>query len=171
VCKSKGIRSIWVCAQALGQLSNQPGEVRCSTLTGTHLYRSCGPVAVPREVLGSPYQSTPLGESTAVGPLGRFAYIGNGTQLYAFSIARSRSGMAGALVRISGSSFFADYVAVDVTGSVLFTVSTSANMLTVYAINQTTGRPTPKGFSYPMGTNPHFNHHDVTIDWLFSRSR
>jgi len=70
-----------------------------------------------------------LGESIAVDPPARFAYVGNGAQLYAFSIVSSRSGIAGSLVPIIGAAFSyaADYVAVEVTGKFLFMVSTSAN--------------------------------------------
>jgi len=109
------------------------------------------------QISGSRYQASGGSESIAVDPLDRFAYVGGGNkQLYAFSIAPSSSGIAGALVPISGSPFAynADYVAVDVTGNFLFAVNSSANTVTVYAINQTTGAPTPTGFSYATGSSP-----------------
>lgn len=115
------------------------------------------------QISASRYQLTPNGESIAVDPLGRFAYVGNGTNLYAFSIAPSSSGTAGALISISGSpfSYAADYVAVDVTGNFLFAVNYSANTVTVYAINQTTGAPTKTGYSYSTGSGPN----SLTTTW------
>ncbi len=96
---------------------------------------------------GSPFTAEPTPASDdqpdriAIDPAGRFAYFTGKNKIYSYSIDPT----TGALISISGSATGAGTgtqprtIAVNATGSIAYTVDSTAKILSVYSIDQASG--------------------------------